>query len=484
MKHIGTILLLLACVQASLAQPSPDTLWTRTYGGSNWDEAYSVQQTADGGYVVAGYTASFGVGEWDLYLVKTDSQGDTLWTRTYGWIGFDGARSVQQTTDGGYIVAGYTWSFGAGYDDFYLVKTDSQGRYLWSRTYGGTGYEEAYSCRRTTDGGYVLAGYTDSFGAGSTDFYLVKTDSLGDTLWTRTYGGSSWDVAYSVQQTSDGGYVVAGYTRSFGAGDLDFYLVKTDGEGDTLWTRTYGGSHEDWARSVEQTSDGGYVVAGHTHSFGGGEHFYVVKTNGQGDTLWTRTYGGGTAAKASAVQQTDDEGYIVAGGSLSSAAGSWDFYLVKTDSLGDTLWTRTYGGTGTDEAYSVQQTADGGYVLAGYTESYGAGEADFYVVKTGPDISPAAPTISPFPSGYQLHANYPNPFNSLTTIRYDVGRTGPVSVKVFDLLGREVTTLVQGIIPAGSYTVTWDAGDLPSGLYLCRMNAGEFTQTKKMVLLK
>jgi hypothetical protein len=254
-----------------------------------------------------------------------------------------------------------------------------------------------------------------------------------DTLWTRTYGGIGEELAYSVQQTADGGCVVSGYTESFGAGVSDFYLVKTDSQGDTVWTRTYGGGYADYGRSVQQTTDGGYVVAGYTYSFG---------------------------------------------------AGSSDFYIVRTNTQGDTLWTRTYGGSSGDYACSVQQTADGGYVVAGYTRSFGAGSLDFYLVKTGPDISPAAPPNSPLPSGYELHANYPNPFNPLTTIRCDVGKTGPVSLKVFDLLGGEVATLAQGTIPAGSYTITWDATDLPSGLYLCRMNAGPFVQTRKMVLLK
>ena len=258
MKSFSLILLLVCLLSVpSFAQPNPETLWTRTYGGSGDDEAYSVQQTADGGYIVAGYTYSFGAGGDDFYLVRTNSQGDTLWTRTYGGDSLDCAYSVHQTADGGYIVAGYTYSFGAGLDDFYLVKTNSLGDTLWTRAYGGSNYDDARSVQQTTDGGYIVAGYTWSF-----DADLVKTNSQGDTLWTRTYGGSNGDDAYSVQQTADGGYIVAGDTWSFGAGRNDFYLVKTNPMGDTLWTRTYGGRGNDSARSVQQTTDGGYIVAG------------------------------------------------------------------------------------------------------------------------------------------------------------------------------------------------------------------------------
>jgi len=372
----------LAMAAVAVAQPAPDTLWTRTYGGSSEDWAHSVQQTTDGGYIVAGTTISFGAGSRDFYLVKTNGQGDTLWTRTYGGNGSDWAWSAQQTADEGYIVTGETYSFGEGGRDFYLVKTDSLGDMRWMRSYGGRDFDCAYSVQQTADGGYIVAGRTFPLGYVG-DIYIVKTDSLGDTLWTRTYGGSSDDEeAFSVQQTADGGYIMAGGSYSFSVG-ADFYLMKTNSLGDTLWTRTYGGSSDDYAYSVQQTTDGGYIVAGYTDSFGAGNRdFYLVKTNSLGDTLWTRTYGGSNYDYGRSVQQTADGGYIMAGETDSFGEGGLDFYLVKTNSSGDTLWTRTYGGSGVEYGYSVQQTADGGYIVAGSTYSFGAGYADFYLVKT------------------------------------------------------------------------------------------------------
>ena len=469
---------------AAFAQPNPDTLWTRTYGGSNGDGASSVQQTADGGYIVAGRTESFGAGGFDFYLVKTNSQSDTLWTRTYGGSNDDGANSVQQTADGGYIVAGTTGSFGTGDYDFYLVKTNSLGDTLWTRTYGGSGADGVISVQQTADGGYIIAGYTDSFGVGGHDFYLVKTTSQGDTLWTRTYGGSGDDWGPSAQQTTDGGYIVAGITASFGAGNNDFYLVKTTSQGDTLWTRTYGGNYDDYAYSVQQTTDGGYIVAGETESFGvGGDRFYVVKANSQGDTLWTRTYGGSNSNRAYSVQQTADGGYIVAGNTTSFGAGEEDFYLVKANSQGDTLWTRTYGGISEDQARSVQQTADGGYIMAGETRSFGAGGYDFYLVKTGPDPVSADDQVVLQPSSYSLFS-YPNPFNPSTTIVYDLPQSRHISLRVFDLRGREVVVLNEGFVEAGSHHVTFDGVGLASGIYFARLDAGPFSQTKKLMLLK
>ena len=264
--------------------------WERTYGGGDWDIGFSVAQTSDGGYVVAGRTESFGAGLTDVYLVKTDAVGDTIWTRIYGGSGSDDneGSSVAQTSDGGYIISGMTYSFGVG-GDVYLVKTDAMGDTIWTRTYGGSDYDGGFSVAQTSDGGYIIAGYTRSFGAGEEDVYLVKTDSLGDTIWTRTYGGSDDDHGYSVAQTSDGGYIVAGYTESFGAGSWDVYLVKTDGLGDTIWTRTYGGSDWDEGYSVAQTSDGGYIVAGVYDYDWEAEtgDVYLVKTDAVGDTIWT-----------------------------------------------------------------------------------------------------------------------------------------------------------------------------------------------------
>jgi hypothetical protein len=364
----------------SVSIVSAQTSWWRTYGGTGFDYGRSVQQTADGGYIIGG-TGTGG----DVYLIKTNTQGDTLWTRTYGDTNADRGYSVQQTSDGGYIIAGATCSFGAGTPDYpnvYLIKTNASSDTLWTGTYGGTSWDEAYSVQQTADTGYIIAGYTGSFGAGITDVYLIKTNAAGDTLWIRTYGGWGSDEGYSVQQTSDGGYVVAGGTYSFGAGNGDVYLVKTNAAGDTLWTRTYGGTYNDCGRSVQQTADGGYVIAGVTMSVGAGGDVYLIKTDASGDTLWTRIYGGADDEYGCSVKQTPDGGYIITGSTLSFGAGGGDVYLIKTNASGDTLWTSTYGGTSWDEAYSVQQTSDGGYVIAGCTASFGAGNFDVYLIKT------------------------------------------------------------------------------------------------------
>ncbi len=356
--------------------------FAKTYGGTNIDFPYSVQQTSDGGYIVAGYTYSFGAGYTDILLIKTDAFGNVQWAKTYGGTDWEGAYSVQQTSDDGYIVAGGTTSFGAGLSDVFLVKTDANGNIIWAKTYGGTDYDWAYSVQQTSDDGYIVAGETHSFGAGDRNIFLIKTDANGNIIWAKTYGGTDDDRAYSVQQTSDDGYIVAGNTRSFGAGNYDAFLVKTDANGNIIWAKTYGGTDGDEAYSVQQTSDGGYIMTGGTASFGAGSwDFFLIKTDASGNIIWAKTYGGTGNDWAYSVQQTSDGGYIVASYTFSFGEGS-DILLIKTDANGNVIWAKTYGGTLGDRVSSVQQTSDGGYIVAGWTLSFGAGNYDAFLVKT------------------------------------------------------------------------------------------------------
>jgi hypothetical protein len=365
-----------------LSSPAQIT-FERTYGGSSADEAYFVQQTSDGGFIITGWTDSFGAGDLDVYLIKTDSLGETLWTKTYGGILTDIGNSVLQLSDGDFIIVGLTYSFGAGSFDVYLIKTNSIGDTLWTKTYGGASGDYGSLIQETSEGGFIIAGLTQSFGAGGADVYLIKTDSLGDTIWTKTYGDIEWDESWSVYQTSDKGFIITGWTESFGAGSGDVYLIKTDSLGDTLWTRSYGGIDGDAGKFVQETSVGGFIIAGWTQSFGaGGADVYLIKTDSQGDTLWTKTYGSSDNDYANSIQETFNGGFIIIGWTFSFGAGSADVYLIKTDSIGDSLWTKTYGGIDGDVGWSGQQTLDGGFIITGVTGSFGSGGGDVYLIKT------------------------------------------------------------------------------------------------------
>ncbi len=305
----------------------PAVQWEKTFGGTDYDGASSVQQTSDGGYIIAGWTRSFGAGDSDVYLIKTDPNGNSIWQMTSDSSSQDFGYSVQQTSDGGYIISG------AFFSNVCLIKTDSDGNSIWEKYFGGSYFDIGYSVQQTMDGGYIIAGRTSSFGAGDSDVYLIKTDPNGDSIWEKTFGGSDYEFGQSVHQTSDGGYIIAGSTRSFGVGESDVYLVKTDSDGNSTWEKTFGGSDYDVGSSVQQTSDGGYIIAGWTKSFGaGGYDIYIIKADSDGNLLWQKALSGSGQASAESIQQTSDGGYIIAGSTTSFGAGYADVYLIKLSS--------------------------------------------------------------------------------------------------------------------------------------------------------
>ena len=314
-----------------------DTVWVRTYGNILYDELQDVDTTSDGGFILTGHTAT---NDWagDVSLIKTDASGNIMWTQIYGGaIGLsDKGYSVRQTTDGGYIISGTTETYGAGGDDVYVIKTNSSGTILWTRTIGTSGSIEAgREIQQTSDGGYIVAGYTDGLGAGFYDVYLIKLDNTGAVTWSKTYGGSSYDFVYTVQQTSDNGYILGGTTDSYGAGSWDSYLLKTDVNGVLQWSKAYGLSGEDRAQAARQTNDGGYILCGRSNSFGsGGYDATLQKTDASGNLQWTKGYGGTAEDQAWYVRELDNNSYVVCGYTYSFGAGSRDAFLIKTDNLG------------------------------------------------------------------------------------------------------------------------------------------------------
>jgi len=477
---------------AAILMPSTlpaQVTFQRTYGGTGNDEGLSVQLTADGGYIIAGSTTSYGAGGGDVYLIKTNAAGDTQWTRAYGGSDYDAAYSVQQTLDSGYIIAGETWSFSVA-GDVYLIKTDANGDTLWTRTLGGASEGSGWSVQQTIDSGYIITGYVDTSGSGLSDVYLIKTNADGDTLWSKTYGGAEGDGGLSVQQTADSGYIIVGGTASFGAGNGDIYLIKTDGAGDTVWTMTYGGTGFDLGMSVQQTADGGYILAGATRSFGeGGEDAYVIKTDANGDTLWTRTCGGTSDERANSVRQIPGGGYILAGRTASFGVGG-DVYLIMTSASGDTQWTRTFGGGENDGGNSVRQTADKGYVIGGSTRSYGAGGADVFLIKTDSlgnvPGSVAESKASPARASVLTLSCEPNPFAGVTRISFEpqASSSGSRKLRVYDVQGRVVRSYS---LPSFPSSLTWDGTDelgraLPSGTYFVTLDAAGRHATARIVL--
>jgi hypothetical protein len=360
-----SLLSLVSLMSVSAPASEPTTLWEKEYGGPYNDDANWVENTTGGGFILVGTTTTTDSTWGDVSMIRINPWGDTLWTRQYGGVEGESAEGVRETPDGGFIVVGLTTSYGAGSADVYALRTDSNGDTLWTRTYGGPGYDTAYGVDLAHGSGYVITGIKDP-GGGTGDVYLVRIDGNGDTLWTNTYGGTEVDWAMRVRRTSDGGYIMVGETRSFGYGLGDAYLVKVDSLGVMEWHQWYGGASVDVAYDVRQTASGGYIAVGYTASAGAGSFdVFLIHTLADGDSIWTKTYGGTGYESGLSIVITYDYNYVIVGNTNSYGAGSQDVYVVKVSPTGEFIWDETYGGADYDAGSSIQETPDKGYVICG-----------------------------------------------------------------------------------------------------------------------
>ncbi|MDI6839323.1 MAG: T9SS type A sorting domain-containing protein [bacterium] len=305
--------------------------------------------------------------------------------------------------------------------------------------------------------------------------------------WERTYGGINSDVGCSVVQAQDGDYIIAGATSSYGVGGEDVWLIKTDATGNILWTRTYGGAGNDVGLSIMQTLDSGYIVAGITNSYGAGlDDIYLIKTNSNGDLVWTKTYGGTYEDVGLSIAHTLDEGCIITGSTESYGEIWGDVWLVRIGAAGDTLWTRTYGGNREDCGLSVRQTLDGGYIVTGRTASYGAGAVDVYLIKVDAEGVEESSNVKAQSSNLEI---YPNPFTSVVSVKWSgISESQGIGIQIYDLSGRLVKTLITNHSPLTT-AVTWDGTDasgkeVESGVYFCQLKVGDNSVIKKLIMMR
>jgi hypothetical protein len=309
--------------------------WSRSFGAGRYEGGEALQVTVDGGYIIVGATLSAEPQDYDIRLIKTNGNGRQLWTRTYGGTGWDWGHSVRQTADEGFIITGWTDSRGAGGGDLWLIKTDADGETTWARTYGGLENDYGNWVQPTDDGGYIVTGATSSSSVGNDDLWLIKTNATGEPLWMRTFGSEGYDEGHYVHVTSEGSYVVVGSTTSGSDRGSDVWLIKLDSNGRAAWTRTYGGDEWEWGNAVSETDDGGFIIIGTTLSYGAGaSDLWLIKTDADGNEEWTRTYGGHDLDFGLSVEPTEDGGFILTGRTFSFGAGRSDMWLIKTDSEG------------------------------------------------------------------------------------------------------------------------------------------------------
>jgi hypothetical protein len=532
---------------------SAQTILQKTYGGPRQDYGFGLVSTSDGGFAMVGHTNSY-ANNFDVLLIKLDSDANLQWSRTYGGDSTEEGMRLVQTTDGGFAISGTTRSYGSGNIDALLIKTDGNGNLQWIKTYGGPANDGFINLRETKDHGFILSGSTMNYGQGNGDMLFVKTDSVGDTLWTKIVGGINSDQGTDGEQTADGGYIFSGRQSSWGSGSGDIFIMKTDASGDSIWSRVFGSPFWDEGMKVKQTMDKGYIVTGASIGFTNSSYdVYLNKIDSTGNLTWSKLYAGLHNDATYDVLCLSDGGYIVTGEtesfgnnhlrpytgntkdeiesarSINSILGTdhSNVLMIRTDANGDTVWARTYGGNKLDEAYTMIQAADSGFVTLSFSTSFSNDSIDFHLVKTDKDgfsgcfetpapfdvlspatvIMPVAPqmisgvsvtTAFNVPSAPSVTQHticfastginafmsndgmilYPNPAQGILHISLPVSFTKDCSVEIYNVLGDRIT---QRFVRNSSVPLEINISNFPEGIYSCRIVSGKEIRIEKFV---
>ena len=475
---------------AGAALAGLETVWTQTYGGASNDGLRSVCETTDGCFAAVGYTYSFGPSGLNIYVVKVDAEGDTIWTRAIGGSGRDYGWGICQGVDGGCVIAGYTTSSGAGREDVYVASIDADGAVVWEETYGGNGSDEGRTILRTSDGCFLVAGLTDSYGAGQSDSYLLKLNAEGDTVWTRVFGGAQSDWAESCCQAADGCYFICGTTGSNGL-SRDIYVTKVDAAGTTVWQRFYGDFStwisQDFGGAVVAEADGGLAVAGSRIILSTDPlDVYFLRADSLGVQIALKRYASPFIEYGLSMCGMPDGGYLICGADKNEVTLKNDLLLVKRVTGSGWGWEQVIGGSGSDWGSCIIETDPGQYLIAGHTECSGAGGYDGWLLMMReadagvPGISSKSTEVWTSPS--------PNPFRGGTEIRFALPSASEVGICIYNFAGRRVKTICRGPFPAGGNAASWDGCDdrgerVAPGIYLVRITAGESSAVIKLVRL-
>jgi hypothetical protein len=533
LKLIGSLIYficLLLITHSGIAQ-APAIQWQNTIGGSAPDYLRSLKQTTDGGYILGGYSTSDISGDktegssgyGDYWVVKLDSSGAILWQNTIGGSADDYLFSLQQTTDGGYILGGMSYSGISvdkteallGVTDYWVVKLDSIGAIEWQNTIGGSDYDLLSCLQQTTDGGYIIGGWSSSGISGDKteaalglgEYWVVKLNSSGAIEWQNTIGGSGYEDLQSLQQTADGGYILGGFSGSDISGDkteaslggLDYWVVKLNSSGAIEWQNTIGGSLGDLLWSLQQTTDGGYILGGNSGSDISGDKteaslgyfdYWVVKLNSSGVIEWQNTIGGSSDDNLRALQQTTDGGYILGGESYSGISGDkteallgvTDCWVVKLNGSGAIEWQNTIGGSDWDWLDALQQTTDGGYILGGNSDSGISGDKteaslggqDYWIIKLFSDSELTIYADDPIQNNLIINC-YPNPAKDNIIIETDYAKEK--TIYLMNNLGQVIQT-----IHTSEKSIAISLNTITSGLYYIKIEAGVNSHAQKFII--
>ncbi len=501
--------------------------WVKTYGGSESEGGCSITYTSDGGYIVTGYTYSnngdfngMNKGSGDIFVMKLNSFGEVEWEITLGGELYEQGYSITTTNDGGYIISGFTYSnngdfsgMNNGFHDIFVIKLNTTGKVQWKKTFGGNLPDGSKSLVTTKDNGYILTGFSYSnnndfngMNKGSSDVFVIKLNFDGDLIWKKTFGGSEDDSGNSIITTNDGGFVITGNTYSNNLNfnlkkndSSDIFVMKIDSDGDILWNKILGGSGNELGNSITSTSDDGYVLTGTTSSNDGdfngmnkgNQDIFVVKLDSIGNIEWKKTFGGSGNEQGNTITTTDDGKFLFTG-VTTSIDGDFvslkpegnNIFVMLLEPTGDTVWNRTFGGSGFDYGWSITTTTDGGFVLTGRTFSndgdfsgMNKGSSDLLVMKldSNGNLNNTS-SINEFSEPTTTLSVHPNPFHNSTTVSYKVDTPSNVRIELLNTLGQTVEVLREDYTDIGTYQLPLNVSTLSSGMYSVRMKSGSMSE--------
>ncbi|MBK9047607.1 MAG: T9SS type A sorting domain-containing protein [Bacteroidetes bacterium] len=519
MNKIKLTLLLVLGVNFLNAQNTLVKIWDFRFGGTDVDWLIQSQHTIDQGYVLGGYSFSESSGDktqdvWgndDYWIVKIDSLGNKQWDRDFGGTGDEVFYSLQQTSDKGFIIGGFSISDSSGdktqnswgYEDFWIVKTDSLGNKQWDKDYGGVYGDRLHGLQQTTDGGYILGGYSNSIIGGDktqptwgfNDYWIVKIDSIGNKQWDKDYGGTDFDYLYSLQQTTDGGYILGGYSSSGIGGDKthaswgaeDYWIVKIDSLGNKLWDKVFGGTNSDLLFSLQQTSDGGYILGGYSSSGINGDKtqntwglsdYWIVKIDSLGNKQWDRDFGGTSYEELDKISETSDGGYLLSGNSFSNISGdktennlgAQQTWVVKIDSFGNKQWDKTVNSISQDQKGLAMQVNNACFLITNSSQSgiggdktqSSQGNYDYWLIKYCDSTLSIGVDI---PGSILKFSIYPNPFNSKVKLEIQNHNLKQATISIRNVFGQIVYSYLENYINT-IYIKEIDLSFLANGIYL------------------
>jgi hypothetical protein len=477
---ISILILAISCLSL---QGQTDTAWIYTFGGQLDDACNQIRPVQGNGFIVCGTTNSFGTGNTSIYAIKIDSSCTHQWSAAFGGRGNQAGYAVTPTMDKGFAFVGFTNSYGNGGYDVFLVKTDSAGRLLWQKTYGGTDWDFGYSIKETTDGGFLISGLTFSYGAGGGDVYVIRTNQRGDTLWTKTYGGTGEDIGNAIAITGDSLYTIAGSTTSFGSRDTSIYLIQLDTAGNLKQSKTYGCRRNNVAYTIAPTRDNGFIMMGSMDSvFAGIRGQTLLKTDGQGNQKWIEQITNGPWQDIGKdVVQAPDGSFLIAGTADGGGFGSSSMHIMHYDSAGNYLAGPSFGGNATQCGNSVARSSTGAVVFGGATTSYGNGNNDVFLVRFKNDSIGQNPrllfhnfkdSLTVTGIGEQKTVNgsvrvFPNPMVSETGVYVQGSGSEKFTVKLYDTGGRcQLEQTPLHYMGHGLYEVHLQKGSLATGTYI------------------